>query len=197
MLLDTERLLVRDLVSADLDAVHAILDVDLRMDDRTREDRARWLEWTILDYEQRHRAHQPPYGEYGVELKETGQVVGLVGLVPSLMPFGILGYYATHAPGQARAHSFPEVGLFWAVSSAHQRRGYAGEAGAALLAFGFNHMKLARIVATTEHVNAASIGVMRRLGMRVEHNPLPAPFFMQVVGILENPNIAPSWPTHP
>jgi len=196
MHLRTERLLVRDLTSADLDSVHAILDIDLRMDNRTRQDRGRWLDWTILDYEQRERLNQPPYGEYAVELTHTGDVVGLVGLAPSLMPFGILPYYTTHLAGERHAYSFPEVGLFWATATAHQRRGYASEAAAALIAFGFDILQLARIVATTEHDNAASIAVMRRLMMRIERNPSLSPFYLQVVGIIENPNPQPSWPAH-
>jgi RimJ/RimL family protein N-acetyltransferase len=197
MHLQTERLQVRDLTEADLDAVHALLDIDLRMDDRSRPDRARWLDWTILDYEQRRRAHQPPYGEYAVEFTQTGQVVGLVGLVPALMPFGIMPHHPAHGLDEAPAHSFPEVGLFWAISTAHQRRGYASEAAAALIGFGFGTMQLARIVATTEYANAASIAVMRRLAMRVDRNPLPGPFYLQVVGIIENPDRQPSWPARP
>jgi RimJ/RimL family protein N-acetyltransferase len=113
------------------------------------------------------------------------------------MPFGLLPYYTTHPLGEPRAHNIPEVGLFWATATAHQRRGYASEAAAALIAFGFATLQLRRIVATTEHGNAASIAVMRRLAMRIEHNPLPAPFYLQVVGIIDNPNRPPRWPVHP
>jgi hypothetical protein len=48
--------------------------------------------------------------------------------------------------------------------------------------------QLRRIVATTEHDDAASIAVMRRLAMRRERNPLPAPFYVHVVSIIEKPN---------
>lgn len=92
MRLQSERLVVRDLTARDLDALHALLDVDLRWDHRSRADRARWLEWTIADYE-RALVHQSPYGEYAVERAEAGQ---LVGLVPSLMPFGLLPGYRAH-----------------------------------------------------------------------------------------------------
>ena len=44
-------------------------------------------------------------------------------------------------------------------------------------------MRLARIVATTEHTNAASISVMRKLGMRIEVNPGSEPEWLQVVGV--------------
>jgi hypothetical protein len=63
MLLHTERLVVRDLASDDLDAVHRILDVETGMDSCSRAERAQWLQWTVLDYGQRRRLHQPPYGD--------------------------------------------------------------------------------------------------------------------------------------
>ena len=196
MRLQSDRLVVRDLTAEDLDAVHAVLDLDLRWEERSRADRARWLSWTIADYEQRVLLRQPPYGDYGVELVETGQLVGLVGLVPTLMPFGQLPGYRTrgieHTP-----FAIAEVGLFWAIATAHQRRGYASEAAAALIRFGFDVLQLARMVATTETSNAASAAVMRHIGMRVERNPEPAPFYMQVVGVIENPHPRPSWPSPP
>jgi RimJ/RimL family protein N-acetyltransferase len=193
--LETPRLHVRDLVPEDLDAVYALLDTDLSMDDRTRADRARWLDWMILGYEQHRRLHQPPYGEYGVVLRSTGELIGLAGLVPAMMPFGLLPTYA--GASDRRSHNVPEMGLFWAVATAHQRNGYAAEAGAALVEFGFTEWHLRRIVATTEHTNVASIGVMRRIGMRIDRNPSPAPFYLQVVGIIDNPGGEPEWPTNP
>ena len=42
------------------------------------------------------------------------------------------------------------------------------------------------IIATTTDDNAASIAVMRKVGMVVERNPLPEPPWFQVVGILVN-----------
>jgi RimJ/RimL family protein N-acetyltransferase len=46
---------------------------------------------------------------------------------------------------------------------------------------------LLRIVATTHDDNDASIRVMRKLGMLIERNPYPDPPWLQVVGVLENP----------
>jgi RimJ/RimL family protein N-acetyltransferase len=88
------------------------------------------------------------------------------------------------------------MGLFWAVATAHQRNGYAAEAATALIGVAFTQWHVPRIFATTtEFTNTASIGVMRRLGMRLDQNPEPAPFFLQAVGILDNTGAAPSWPT--
>jgi [ribosomal protein S5]-alanine N-acetyltransferase len=191
--LASERLLVRELTTADLDAVNAVRGPDLSADARAGEERARWLEWTILGYEQQRLLHQPPYGEYGITLTATGDLIGLVGLVPSLMPFGLLPTYRR----STSPFAVPEVGLYWAVAPAHRRHGYAAEAAARIVGFAFDELKPSRVVATTEHTNTASIGVMRRLGMRIDRNPHPAPFYLQVVGLLDNPGAHPDWPLAP
>ncbi len=185
MLLSTARLTVRDLRRDDLDAVHQILDRDLDLGGLTRPDRARWLDWTVLDYEFRRRAWQPPYGEYGVDLTETGALVGLVGLVPCLGPYGQLPGFGGPPDG-----ALAEVGLFWAVGTPYQRRGFATEAARAMIEFAFTDQRVHRVIATTENENAASIAVMRSVGMRVETNPAPTPFWLQAVGWLDNPDPA-------
>jgi RimJ/RimL family protein N-acetyltransferase len=81
----------------------------------------------------------------------------------------------------------PEVGLYYAFFPAHQHQGYATEAVRALIAFAFSVLRLRRIVATTTYENVRSMGVMRRVGMRIEQNPDPDPFWLQVVGVLDNP----------
>jgi RimJ/RimL family protein N-acetyltransferase len=55
--------------------------------------------------------------------------------------------------------------------------------------YGFRVLRLRRIVATTDHDNEGSIGVMRRLGMRIERNPYPDPPWLQVCGVLDNPDL--------
>jgi ribosomal-protein-alanine N-acetyltransferase len=170
--LRTPRLVIRELCAADRAAVEHVAGGD----------RERWLRWTVQSYEQLDELRQPPYGERGIELRESGELIGLVGLVPALGPFGLLPAW----PEPGRLHR-PEVGLYWAVAPEHRGRGIAAEAAAALIAHAFAEMGLARVVATTEHANAASIGVMRRLGMRIERNPEPEPAWLQVVGILEAP----------
>jgi RimJ/RimL family protein N-acetyltransferase len=144
------------------------------------------LQWTILSYEELAKLNQPPYGDRAVVLKQTQQVIGACGFVPSFGPFGQLP--TLHSAGQDEGIHFnsPEFGLFYALSPTHQRQGYATEAAKALINYAFNQLDLQRIVATTTHENAASIGVMRNVGMRIEKNPYPDPPWFQVVGILEN-----------
>nr|MBA3250709.1 GNAT family N-acetyltransferase [Geodermatophilaceae bacterium] len=87
------------------------------------------------------------------------------------------------------------VGMFWAVATEHQRRGYAAEAARALIDFGFTQLNVARLVATTDRDNVASAAVMRSLGMTVAEHNGDAPFYLQVVGWLDNPDRQSDWPS--
>jgi ribosomal-protein-alanine N-acetyltransferase len=166
--LETERLMIREFVLDDLPVVRRLVDSDAE----------RWLQWTVLSYAELAHLHQPPYIDRAIELKATHEVIGTCGYAPLLAPFGQI------AGINGAARNTAEVGLFWSVLPAHRRHGYATEAGRALIEYAFKTLELQRILATTTYDNAASIGVMRKLGMRVEHNPLPDPPWLQVVGIL-------------
>jgi RimJ/RimL family protein N-acetyltransferase len=190
--LETERLVIRPFVIDDLDAIHRILDIELADAEtgtegaKTREERASWLQWTILAYEELARLHQPPYGDRAIALRGTRELVGACGYVPCLAPFGqvpALRLSTDATPGRIST----EFGLYWAVSPAHQRRGYATEAARAVIAYAFAELGLARIVATTSYDNAPSIGVMRKVGMHIARNPYPDPPWFQVVGVLHHP----------
>jgi RimJ/RimL family protein N-acetyltransferase len=82
--------------------------------------------------------------------------------------------------------STAEFGLFYAIMPAFQGQGYATEAAQALVDYAFQHLRLKRIIATTTYENAASMGVMRKIGMRIERNPHQEPPWLQIVGVLEN-----------
>ncbi len=189
--LQTARLRIRPFALEDLIAAHQLFDIELDGADPTGSAplvaRDRWLRWTVLNNEQLAKMHQPPYGDRAVILKTTGALIGSVGFVPCLMPFEQLPYFAgTNAPPDS-AHNTPEFGLYWAISPAQQRQGYATEAARAMVDYAFRHLNLKRVVATTEYANLASIGVMHKLGMTIARNPLPEPPWLQVVGVLEWP----------
>src|SRR5262250_120313 len=101
-------------------------------------------------------------------LKAIRRLIGSVGFVPCLAPFGQLPFLVRVED----ARFFPEVGLFYSVLPEHRGLGFASEAATAMAQFAFEHLNLARIVATTEYDNAASAAVMSRIGMIVQHNPL-------------------------
>jgi RimJ/RimL family protein N-acetyltransferase len=183
--LTTQRLIVRPLNDADAELVHRLF-IDIGWVDATLPKtevysrRRSWLDWTQAGYREFERLYQPPLGDRAVTLKDGGDLIGLVGLVPSFAPFGQLPGFG----GAAKALRTMEMGLFWALSPAAQGQGYATEAARALSDWAFDGLLLERLVATTEHDNIASISVMRRLGMRIETNPQPDPPWLQTVGVL-------------
>lgn len=187
--LQTQRLSIRQFDLSDLDTLYQILDVELEgnTSEQALLDRQQWLEWSVRNYAALERLHQPPYGDRAIVLRSSGELIGACGLAPVLLPFAqIPALRPVGVPPSTPVQNTSEIGLYWAISSRHQRRGYATEAGAALIRFAFAELGLQRIIATTTYDNTASIGVMRKLGMSIEHNPLSEPVFMQVVGVLEN-----------
>jgi [ribosomal protein S5]-alanine N-acetyltransferase len=185
--LETERLVIRPFRLDDLDDIYRILDIELADVDMgsekalTRSARAAWLEWSVRNYRQLSALFQPPYGDRAVALKADATLIGAVGFVPSFGPFGQLP-----SLGGKLSRNTAEFGLYYAISPAFQRQGYASEAIQAMVDYAFTALNLERIVATTQYDNAASKGVMRKLRMRIEGNPYPDPPWFQVAGILEN-----------
>jgi RimJ/RimL family protein N-acetyltransferase len=186
--LTTPRLTIRPFVMDDLEAYHAIANAGFGEADPL-EERREWMEWTVRNYVGLARLYQPPYGDRAIVLNATGELIGGVGIVPCMMPFDKLPYFRELQPNAPTNLMRPEVGLFWVISPAHQRQGYAAEAAQAVIDYLFAEWNLNRIVATTEYDNRASMGVMRRLGMRIEQNPDPTPEWFQVVGIMEHPSL--------
>jgi RimJ/RimL family protein N-acetyltransferase len=181
----TPRLLIRPFKADDLDAVAALLDACFGPAPRERH--AEWLDWAVRNYVALRRLGQPPYGDYAVALRESGEIVGTVGLVPSYGPFERLASFRGRLTGEPSALATPELGLFWATAPAHRRRGYAAEAAAGMARHAFDSLRASRVVATTERDNAASIAVMRRIGMNVDELPDAPAKGWQVAGVLWNP----------
>ena len=191
--LETSRLTIRPFILEDLDAVHQLLDKDINAEDlhnktmTTRRERAEWLEWSVMNYRQLANLNQPPYGDRAIVLTSTQTLIGICGFVPLLNAFEQipnLGYQDLKGnPGRYTT----EFGLFYAISPSHRHQGYATEAAQALVDYAFGQLHLRRVTATTEYENAGSMGVMRKLGMRMERNPRLEPAWLQVVGVLDNP----------
>ena len=151
--LETDRLIIRPFEMGDLDAIYRILDIELGEANTGNEGakafdaRRAWLEWTVRSYEQLARLYQPPYGERAIALKASGELIGAVGYVPCLDPFGQLPYFQSRGAPIGRFST--EFGMFWAIAPAHQRKGYAVEAARAMIEYAFVELRLFRIIATT------------------------------------------------
>jgi [ribosomal protein S5]-alanine N-acetyltransferase len=180
--LETGRLLIRPFADADLAAVREILEVGSTDAASERYVRHGGLTAVVLS-----ELGQPPLGDRAIVLRSTGELIGLVGLVPALGPYRQLRQMGRSLEARPPALQRIEIGLYYSVRGDHRRHGYATEAARALVNFAFEQLNLDRIVATTERDNLASQTVMRHLGMRLYENARPEPAWFQVVGILSRP----------
>jgi [ribosomal protein S5]-alanine N-acetyltransferase len=179
--LETERLIIRELTMDDLEAINHVLN-NAFGSEMPLSERQRWLQWTVLGYDMFAALEQPHYGERAVVLRETEEIIGAVGIVPYLDTFNRIAAFNRTPNASATA----EVGLFWVISPAYQRQGFASEAARALMEYLFTREKLGRIIATTGYDNLPSQKVMERLGMTIQHLAEPQPPDQFVVGVLEN-----------
>lgn len=86
------------------------------------------------------------FGLYKVVLKPGGETIGMCGLI------------------RRDSLDFPDLG--YAFLATHHRRGYASEAGAAVLDDARRRLDVGRVVAITTLDNAGSIRVLQNLGFR-------------------------------
>lgn len=147
----TERLLLRPFRVEDLDDVHAIQSDPgvvryLYWDVHTREQSRAWLDVRIAGV----RLEQDGDAvAYAVERRSDGRVIGSVNLW-----------------WRSVQHRQGEIGFVLAREA--QGQGYGREAAAALLDIAFRELDLHRVCGQADPRNAASVALMRRLGMRQE-----------------------------
>lgn len=183
-ILTSPRLTIRAFTDSDLDAAVAVFDIGYS--DRTATTpeaigkRQAWLDYIIANEQQLATLDQPPYGERAIVANATQQVIGAIGFVPCVDQFGLVGI------GLNDGYSHAEVGLFWTIIPSQRRHGYASEAATLMRDYACNSLGLRRIIATTEHDNIASQGVMRAIGMDIRTNPHDQPHWLQVVGVYES-----------
>jgi RimJ/RimL family protein N-acetyltransferase len=151
--LRTERLSLREWRDDDLDMLAAmdadpevmryILDGSVRDRRQSAEGLRRMQrEWEELGY-----------GRFAVEVRATGELIGWAGLaVPHFLPAVM-----------------PAVEIGWRLARAAWGRGYATEAAAAALRFGFEEAGLDRVISIRHLGNARSARVIEKLGLRFDH----------------------------
>ena len=162
IVLESKRLLFRSHEAADLDAFCAMeADAEVRRyvggAPRTRE-AAEQRFW--------ERAMHPVEGRLAIwatVLKEDGRYVGRCGLYPNMRGERKIAGEAVLAFYIARQ--------FWG-------QGFASEAGRAFVEFGFDELKLERIVSAVQVENTASVRVLEKLGFVVtSHETGPRSFY--------------------
>ncbi|WP_206922019.1 GNAT family N-acetyltransferase [Alicyclobacillus suci] len=154
--LQTERLILRRWTENDVAAMAAINADDEVMRwigkgvpatvDETREAIARWES----GWEERG------YGLFAVEVRETKQLAGFVGLsVPTFLP-----------------EVLPAVEIGWRLGLPFWGLGIATEAAKEVLRFGFQDCNLDEIISICQVGNHASERVMQKIGMRFERETI-------------------------
>lgn len=148
MLFETDRLRVRRMVPEDLPSLIEVYSDPVAMrwvDDGepiSPADAERWVQVTQDNYRKRG------YGMSVAELSESGKIVGFCGLV--------------HPGGQA------EVEIKYTLLRAHWGVGLGTELAAGMLEYGRREFGMERIIATVDADNAASLGLLDKVGMREE-----------------------------
>jgi len=96
------------------------------------------------------------YGLYAVEVKETGQFAGFIGL--NRVPF------KAHFTSPKK----PAIEIAWRLDYEMWGQGYGSEGAQAVLNHGFDEIGLNEIVAFTVHDNTRTIYLMEKIGMERE-----------------------------
>jgi ribosomal-protein-alanine N-acetyltransferase len=170
VVLETDRLVLRRLTLDDIDAMSSFYaDPAVRRffpdGTLTREETLEELEWILDVYYERYG-----YGLWATVERQTGDVIGRCGL----LPFKVVR--ATTQAGLALddpdVHPRPddryEVEVAYLLARERWGRGFATEAAAAIVAYGFEHLDVDRLISLIDPGNDASASVARRCGMTID-----------------------------
>ena len=149
--LRTERLELRPFTDGDLDALFEM---------QSGEEMTRYLYWGPRTRDEVHEQLQRL--EQMTAIDEEGDAIRLAAVLSGTAT--VVGDISLRRT--SREHATGELG--YVLHPDHYGRGYATEAGAALLRLGFEDLAMHRIVASADARNSASIRVMQRLAMRPE-----------------------------
>jgi len=144
--LETENLVLRPFKDEDVDDYFGVLDSpEVRRllhlpESLDRSDAWQQMAWFLGQWELRGTGH------WALEEKESGQFVGRAGL---------------HRPER---HDWPGVEVGWALHPDYWGRGYATEAGAAAVRYGFDELEVEKLFSCILPENHRSQAVAKRLG---------------------------------
>ncbi|MFD8527816.1 GNAT family N-acetyltransferase [Streptosporangium canum] len=150
--LGTERLVLRRWREEDLEPL-AVIDGDPEVMRFIGDGSVRTREQTVAALAlMERRWDERGFGLFAVELRETGELAGWVGLnVPGSLP-----------------EVMPAVEIGWRLGRPFWGRGIATEAAREALRFGFTEVGLDRIISICHINHHASARIMAKLGMRHE-----------------------------
>ena len=145
IIVETERLILREVTEADAAFINALLNTEgflkyigdrgVRTDDEAR---------VFIRDRYRKSYSDNGYGLYAVESKESGVPVGICGFV--------------------RRGTLPGPDLGFAFLPEHERKGYGYESALAMMSYGREKLAFTRVLAITSMDNDASIALLEKLG---------------------------------
>lgn len=148
VILETSRLVIREMDMSDLDFVAEKLgDAEVMRYWPRRLDREESLTWLKLQLE---RYERDGFGYWLAEEKEPSRPVGQIGLM------------------KVEIDGVEEVGLGYMVHRPYWRMGFAYEGAAGVLDHAFNVLDCSRVVCPVQAGNEPSFGVAEKLGLEME-----------------------------
>ena len=150
IILETQRLILRHQVLADLDDLWALYcdpEITKYIPDapRSRAEAKEELEWHMHGH-----PRNPSLGLWATIHKESGKFIGRCGLLPWTIG------------GQ------DEVEVAYTIAEAYQAQGLGSEAAQAILNYGFEKLNLTRLICLIDSENIASQKVAGKIGMKFE-----------------------------
>lgn len=149
MMLETERLIVRDVQTEDAASfAQMAADGSLR-DVGFGPDCGKWINAWIIEAQELAAKNRPDgdYLAYTVVLKNSGAVVGSVGC----------SWY----------EDLQEIGITYFIGAQYRNRGYAAEAARAYAEFFFSRYRAPRLIATIREDNPASWNAVEKAGFQL------------------------------
>ena len=145
-ILETERLLLREMDHSDYDALYAVLaDSDIMAHYPYTFDEARVRNWIGRN---RERYQKDGFGLWAVVLKETGEMIGDCGITMQNIHGQLL----------------PEIGYH--IRGDQQRKGYASEAAAACIHHAFENHGFPAVYSYMKYTNIPSQRTAMKNGMK-------------------------------
>lgn len=145
MIMETQRLILREYTQEDFDGLYAILSDPVTMQHYPKPYDAagtqRWLDWSFSNYK------TYGFGLWAIELKETGEFIGDCGI--TMQPID----------GQ----QLPEIGYH--IHNNHWRKGYGKEAASAVRNWAFENRDFDCLYSYMKYTNVASYSTARSIGM--------------------------------
>ena len=152
MIIETERLILREYTYEDLDHLFEILSDAETMrhypKPYTRDETKRWIAWSLQNYQ------DYGFGLWAIDLKETGTFIGDCGITIQNIDGALL----------------PEIGYH--IHKKYWRKGYGSEAARAVRDWAFEHTAYDCLYSYMKYTNIASYSTAAANGMkRVKEYP--------------------------